>query len=288
MTKAERFIKELDAEMAATPPAPPMQQAPPPTGPNKYDGMSRDRREMSVANIIADPQQPRKDFDEPGHQLLTQSVKQFGVLQPIRVWWNQELGKWVVRVGERRLRAAIAAGLETIPCVFVEQDGKRRQEQLVENCLRADLKPLEQAQAFRDLMEEQGWTQQQLADGLNLNQGSVSKALKLLELSPAIQADVIAGTIPPDVAGEIAKIKDPTEQENMRGAYSTGSIDRQEVRNTVKKSKTRKNKKPGKVLTYRLKACKATLTFKTIPTQEEVEEAVEELNGVIQEKRRAA
>jgi ParB family chromosome partitioning protein len=109
---------------------------------------------MDIRNITPHPEQPRKAFDEEALRHLSESLKKFGQLLPIRVRWNEGLGKWVIINGERRYRAALAAGMEAVTCHFVEEEltGSRiLEEQVVENCLREDLGPVEQARAFRAL-----------------------------------------------------------------------------------------------------------------------------------------
>src|SRR5687767_8134134 len=84
------------------------------------DGFTRDRSagEMLLANIIPDPGQPRKEFEPGAVERLAESVKAKGLLQPLRVRWDPDLGKHVILVGERRYRAATLAGLTSVPCIF--------------------------------------------------------------------------------------------------------------------------------------------------------------------------
>jgi ParB family chromosome partitioning protein len=122
---------------------------------------------MEIDRIVPDLDQPRKEFDPDAIDRLAASLLKHGQLMPIRVRWNGKVGKWVVISGERRYRAAHQAGLKTICCLF--NDGEPTpseifQEQLIENCLREDLKPIEQARAYRQLMEMHGWTAKQLSE----------------------------------------------------------------------------------------------------------------------------
>src|SRR5689334_16279181 len=103
------------------------------------DGFSRQRAagEMLLENIVPDPDQPRKEFDQASIERLAESIKAKGLLQPLRVRWNPVLGKHVILVGERRYRASLQAGLASVPCIFVEADGLTEaeilEEQLIEN-----------------------------------------------------------------------------------------------------------------------------------------------------------
>ena len=113
------------------------------------------------------------------------SLKQRGQLQPIRVRWDEADQHYVVVIGERRWRAAKLAGLESIACVVVPGTATPEEileDQLVENCLREDLKPIEQARAYQSLMQRLGLSQRALAEKLTVSQGQIMQALKLLEL----------------------------------------------------------------------------------------------------------
>jgi ParB family transcriptional regulator, chromosome partitioning protein len=184
------------------------------------DGRTRAREAgfMEIERIVPDPDQPRKEFDPDSVDRLAASLLKHGQLMPIRVRWNAKLGKWVVISGERRYRAALQAGLETICCLF--NDGEPTpseilQEQLIENCLREDLKPIEQARAYRQLMEMHGWTAKQLSEELHISKSEVSKALALLTLPEDLQERVDEGAIQASAAYEVARIKDESAQREV-------------------------------------------------------------------------
>ena len=151
------------------------------------DGRTRDRLagHMELDRIVPDPDQPRKTVSDESIAQLAASIKKAGQLQPIRVRWSDQLGKWVIISGERRWRAANQAGLKTIACLFIDRpltESEIRQESLIENLLREDLKPIEAAEGYKQLIDMNGWTVQQVADALNLSKGTVSKAMALLKL----------------------------------------------------------------------------------------------------------
>src|SRR4029453_6326106 len=126
---------------------------------------------------------------------------------PIRVRWNAEHAKWVIISGERRYRAAMIAGLKTIACLFIDRpltESEIRQESLIENLLREDLRPIEAAHGYRELMELNDWTMQQVAEALNITKGTISKALALLKLPEDIQDQVEQGTISPSSGYEVS------------------------------------------------------------------------------------
>src|SRR5262245_7495776 len=136
--------------------------------PARLQGVTKSRNsvEIPVDRVQADPDQPREDFDEESLHRLADSLRQRGQLQPIRVRWDEDRQHYVILVGERRWRAAQMAGLPSLSCIIVEGDlgeAERLSIQLIENALREDLKPIEQAKAYRTLMEAHGWSGNQLA-----------------------------------------------------------------------------------------------------------------------------
>ena len=119
-------------------------------------------RELAIDEISPNPNQPRKSFNINGLQDLSASMRQSGVLQPVVV---RRVGSgYQLIVGERRLRAAKLAGLERVPAVIREAtDAESLELALVENLLREDLNPMEEAEAYQRLLAEFGWTQEELA-----------------------------------------------------------------------------------------------------------------------------
>lgn len=184
------------------------------------DGRTRDRLagHMEVERIIADPDQPRKFFSDESIAHLAASLKKTGQLQPIRVRWSPEHAKWVIISGERRYRAALLAGLKTVSCLFSDKpltESEIRQESLIENLLREDLRPIEAANGYQQLMDLNGWTMQQVAEALNVSKGAVSKALALLKLPEDIQEQVEQGTISPSSGYEVSRLKDAESQREL-------------------------------------------------------------------------
>src|SRR4051812_22892528 len=162
-------------------------------GPDPFDGRKQLREACAIRldRIVADPDQPRKEFDPKALDQLAGSLKARGQLQPIRVRWDKGRGVYVVVVGERRWRAARLAGLDTLACVVVSDaptTAEILEDQLIENAIREGLKPVEQARAFRTLMDCLSLTQQQLAAKLQISQATVSQSLSLLELAASAQA----------------------------------------------------------------------------------------------------
>jgi ParB family chromosome partitioning protein len=171
--------------------------------------------EVPTEKMVPDPKQPRKIFTPEDLQDLSDSIRARGLLQPIRVRWDEEREKYVIVAGERRWRAAIMAGKASLTCVIVEGEMTEAEilhDQLVENCLRADLQPVEQAEAFKSLMEVKNWTAARLAEELHIRDSTVFKALALLELPGEVRERVAAGEIRPATAYTLSQLERPEDQ----------------------------------------------------------------------------
>lgn len=182
---------------------------------------------VEVDRITPDPDQPRTKFDDADIQRLAGSIRAHGQLHPIRVRWSEVRDKWIIITGERRWRATKAAGLPTIDCFFVESDlteGELREQQLVENLLRSDLKPLEEAKAYQSLMELNGWNGKQIAEALRVTTSRVSRSLALLDLPLEVQQQVDAGTLPKTSAYEISKLDDDSTQSKLAAKIVAGEM----------------------------------------------------------------
>ncbi len=164
-------------------------------------------REIPVAEIDRNPAQPRRTFDEEGLKSLSESIKQSGVLTPLLV--VQSGRRYRLVAGERRLRASLMAGLQTVPCIV--RDFTQQQEMeatLVENLQREDLNPMEEAEGIRALMEQCGYTQEQAAERLGKSRPAVANTLRLLSLESVITDEVRAGNLSAGHARVLAGIHD--------------------------------------------------------------------------------
>jgi ParB family chromosome partitioning protein len=196
--------------------------------------------EIATNRIIPDSNQPRTEFDQDALDRLAASLKARGQLQPIRVRWSDEADRYVLVVGERRWRAAQLAGLESLACVVVQGDVSPEdllEDQLVENAIREGLKPVEQARAYRALMDARGLTHRDLAERLHVHHTAVTQALGMLDLPGPIQAAVDAGQIAPSTAYELGKVADPIEQAELAEDAAAGRLKRDELRERVAASK---------------------------------------------------
>ena len=145
-----------------------------------------DLRRIAISRIRANPNQPRQGFDADALETLADSIRQLGVLQPVVV--RPEGPGFVLIAGERRWRAAQEAGLTELPALIRETDAVGTvTEALVENLLREDLNPLEEAAAFHQLEDEFGMTHAEIGERVGRSRAAVTNALRLLNLAPAIQ-----------------------------------------------------------------------------------------------------
>lgn len=150
--------------------------------------------EIALSHLTANPYQPRQAIDAQELSGLVESIRRHGVLQPIVV--RPASGGYEVVAGERRWRAAEAAGLSTIPAVVrTLTDQEALELALVENLQREDLNAMERARAYRRLMSDFGLTQDEIAERVGKSQPSIANSLRLLNLPPQIQASLEAGRI---------------------------------------------------------------------------------------------
>ena len=152
-------------------------------------------REVPVDALRPNPWQPRSHFDEHELEGLAQSIREHGVLQPVLVS-QQADGTFQLITGERRWRAVQMAGLATIPAMVKEATPQASLEMaLVENIQRRDLNPLEEAHAYRQLLDEHGLTQEGLAQRIGKNRVTVSNTLRLLQLPEDVQRALAEASI---------------------------------------------------------------------------------------------
>lgn len=155
----------------------------------------QDLHDLALDAVQPNPHQPRRTFDEEALESLASSIRISGVMQPIVVR-PVGSGKYELVAGERRLRAAGLAGLETIPAIVREVDSRTSAEwALVENLQREDLNPVERARAFARLISDFSLTHQEIADRVGLNRSSITNHLRLLDLDPSSLAALETGGV---------------------------------------------------------------------------------------------
>jgi len=146
--------------------------------------------DVEINRIKANPNQPRREFDEQALEELAESIKEIGLVQPITLR-DMGDGTYIIIAGERRWRASQMAGLTSIPAYIRTVDDENMMEMaLVENIQREDLNPMEIALAYQHLIEQYGLTQERLSDKVGKNRSTVTNYLRLLKLPGAIQVAV--------------------------------------------------------------------------------------------------
>jgi len=169
--------------------------------------------QVPIENIRANPNQPRKDFNQESLEELAQSIKREGVLQPILV---EEIapGQYSIVAGERRYRASKLAGLPSIPVLVKDFTQMQRLEvSLIENIQRENLNPIEEAKAYAYLIQEAGITQEELAQRMGKNRSTISNSIRLLQLSSAMQQDMLHGKFSAGQARAILSVVNPADRE---------------------------------------------------------------------------
>lgn len=142
-------------------------------------------QKIKLINIEPNRDQPRKAFDEESIEELAESIKRYGLIQPIVVTKRDDY--YQIIAGERRWRASKKAGLVDIPCIVREEDEKKNKEiALIENIQRQDLNPIEKAKGFRQLMDEYGMTQMQLSEAIGISRSAVANTVRILNLDPRV------------------------------------------------------------------------------------------------------
>lgn len=190
--------------------------------PTEASGSGTGYASISVEQIKANPDQPRSRFDDASLAELAQSIDELGVLQPIVVEERED--GYTLIAGERRWRAAKRAGLSMIPAVIRDKSGDHTLvEALVENVQRMDLTPLEEARAYRQLLEEYGMTQDAIAARVGKSRPSISNTLRLLQLPAEIQAYVEDGELSSGHARSLVGLEDEKYALHLAGkAVSEG------------------------------------------------------------------
>ena len=198
--------------------------------------------EMSL--IDTNPNQPRKNFDANAIKELAQSIKEYGVIQPIILKPNN--GRYIIVAGERRFRASKVAGLKEIPAVVRDYTTQEVQEiALLENIQREDLNPIETAKGMKDLLTNYGWTQEFLADKLGKSRPVVANYLRLLNLCPEVIAMIESGKLSAGHARSLVVVENPEVQIKLAKQAVTKKVTVRDLEKAVKElqNPTKKKKK---------------------------------------------
>jgi ParB family transcriptional regulator, chromosome partitioning protein len=209
----------LEALIPSTPqddrePVAPATEQQPGAGEKAAESSGPSFEQLPLARIDPNPRQPRGSFDEEQMHDLTASIEAVGVLQPIVVRPSGD--RYQIVMGERRVRAARAAGLERIPAIVrTTEDDQLLRDALLENIHREDLNPLEEAAAYEQLLFDFGITQEELAARLGRSRPVIANAMRLLRLPGSVQRRIAARTLSAGHARAVASLEDPVQQERL-------------------------------------------------------------------------
>jgi ParB family transcriptional regulator, chromosome partitioning protein len=195
-------------------------------------------RTVPIDRIVPNAYQPRGAFSESSLNELASSIRDKGLLQPLLV--KRTSDGYEIIAGERRFRAARRAGLERIPVIVREADACESLElALVENLQREDLNPLEEAQAYQRLVDEFGFTQEDIAKRVGKNRSTVTNSLRLLQLPDEIRIQVGAGTLSAGHARSLLALGSPAQQVGIAREISRRKLS---VRDTERLVRERANR----------------------------------------------
>lgn len=186
-----------------------------PDAPAHAPASAREVAEIALDEIQPNPNQPRREFDDQAIAELSDSIREKGVLQPLLVRRNH--GAYELIAGERRYRAAQRAGLDVVPCLVVEvSDTESFEIALVENLQREDLNPMEEARAYRVLIEEFGLSQEDTARRVGKSRPAVANSLRLMQLPADVQDDLMEGRLSAGHARAILALDSAPKQRRLR------------------------------------------------------------------------
>jgi ParB family chromosome partitioning protein len=183
---------------------------------------------VAVADIVPNAEQPRRHFDDQALDSLVDSIRRHGLLQPLVV--RRVAGRYELIAGERRLRAAARAGLERVPVVVREaRPGERLELALIENLQRENLAPLEEAEAYRRLMNEYGLTQEEIAERVGKSRPTITNALRLLGLPDAVKAQLASGELSAGHARTVLALPGAAAQERFAREIASRGLSKHEA-----------------------------------------------------------
>lgn len=198
-------------------------------------------QKLKLIDIEPNRNQPRKKFDEESLEELSESIKQYGLLQPIIV--TQKEGYYEIIAGERRWRACKKAGLTEVPVVIREDDEKRNKEiALIENIQREDLNPIEKAMGVKSLMDDYGLTQQQVANILGKARSSIANTVRILNLDQRVIDLALEGKLSEGHCKSLLAVDDKDKQYELaiymiESGDSVREAEKKMARNKVSNSK---------------------------------------------------
>src|SRR5262245_50032680 len=200
---------------------------------------------VPIGEIVPNPEQPRRHFDPEALAALAGSIARLGLLQPLLV--RRVAGQYELIAGERRLRAARQAGLETVPVVVREAPpGERLELALIENLQRQNLTPLEEAEAYQQLLERHGLTQEELATRVGKSRPAITNALRLLTLPDPVKAQLESGELSAGHARAVLSVEGPGEQVAFAREITTRRVSKNEAERLAASRRTGPARRAGR------------------------------------------
>lgn len=198
--------------------------------------------ELDISLVVSNENQPRKEFEKESLEELKDSIKQYGIIQPIVV--RKLNDKYEIIAGERRWRAAKEASLKKVPCIIKEVDDKEAIKlALIENIQRQDLNPIEEANAFKALIDNYNLKQDEVAKAVGKSRSYIANSLRLLNLDKEILDYVSEGKITVGHGKALLGVRNKKERLNVAKAIVDKNLNVRETEKLVSKAKTRKSKK---------------------------------------------
>jgi len=189
--------------------------------------------ELSIGLIDNNPDQPRKNFDPTSLNELAQSIKMYGIFQPILV--TRRGDRYMIVAGERRFRASKIAEKKTIPAIVKDfTEAQVKEIALLENIQRQDLNPIEIARAMKELMDSYSWTQEDLADRLGKSRSGVANTLRLLTLCPEVVDLIEQGKLSAGHARSLVVVTNPEIQLKLANQVVNSKLTVRDMENAVK------------------------------------------------------
>ncbi len=209
-------------------------EAVPSAGSDKSGFVQQPVMELDLTLISANPNQPRTEFEQEAMDSLRDSVKQYGVLQPVLV--RKTTKGYELIAGERRFRAAQLAGLRTIPAMVREyNDAQMTEVALIENIQRENLNPVEEARAYQHLLSDYGLTQEMLSGKVGRSRSHIANFLRLLRLSEKVQGMLAEGSISMGQAKPLLSLEDASLQDKAAEFIIANELSARKAEELVKK-----------------------------------------------------